>query len=152
MNYPAIIIEVLSWASILVGAGALIVGSIGTLRFPDFWARLHAASVTDSAGIIFLTLGMCLQAGLSLVTVKLIIIGVFLFITGPTATHAVANAAYVSGSRPGDGKIAGESEPEEETKAAPRRTAAKRSSTKTAAKRGSGKGKAKPAKTRKKGG
>ena len=39
-------------------------------------------------------------AGFTLVTVKLIIIGVFLFITGPTSTHAVANAALMSGLRP----------------------------------------------------
>ena len=44
--------------------------------------------------------GMCIQAGLTLITVKLMIIGLFLFITGPTSTHAVANAALVSGLRP----------------------------------------------------
>ncbi|HGG65907.1 MAG TPA: sodium:proton antiporter, partial [Rhodobacteraceae bacterium] len=57
--------------------------------------------------------GMCLQAGPTLVTVKLLIIGVFLFITGPTSTHAVANAALVTGLRPpeGEGLIGAEPEP-----------------------------------------
>lgn len=94
------IVSVLSWVFILSGSFFVIVGSFGTLRFPDFWARLHAASVTDSAGAILLLTGMALQAGPTLVAVKLIIIGVFLFITGPTSTHAVANAALVSGLRP----------------------------------------------------
>lgn len=89
-----------SWICIVAGAFFTIVGALGTLRFPDFWARLHAASITDSAGMILLILGMGIQAGLSLVSVKLLIIGIFLFITGPTATHAVANAALVSGLRP----------------------------------------------------
>jgi multicomponent Na+:H+ antiporter subunit G len=94
------IVLVLSWFFILTGSFFVIVGAVGTLRFPDFWARLHAASITDSAGVILLLVGMALQAGPTLVTVKLIIIGVFLFITGPTSTHAVANAALISGLRP----------------------------------------------------
>ena len=92
--------DVISWALILSGGFFTIVGALGIWRFPDFWARLHAASITDSAGMILLLAGMCVQAGFTLVTVKLILIGIFLFITGPTATHAVANAALVSGSRP----------------------------------------------------
>jgi multicomponent Na+:H+ antiporter subunit G len=93
-------INALSWAFILSGSVFAIIGAVGTLRFPDFWSRLHAASITDSAGVILLLAGMCLHSGFTLVTVKLIIIGVFLFITGPTSTHAVANAALVSGLRP----------------------------------------------------
>jgi len=98
-NYD-LFIEGLSWFFILGGSVFTIIGAFGTWRFPDFWSRLHAASITDSAGMILLAIGMCLQAGLTLVTVKLIIIGLFLFITGPTATHAVANAALMSGLRP----------------------------------------------------
>ena len=90
-------IGLLSWVSILMGSGLVLLGSIGFFRLPDFWARLHAASVIDSGGMILIVLGMSLHAGLSLVTVKLILIAVFLIITGPTATHAVANAAKVSG-------------------------------------------------------
>ncbi len=91
---------VLSWISILAGSAFLIIGAAGIIRFPDFWSRLHAAAVIDSAGTGLLLFGMMLQAGLTFVTVKLLLIGIFLLITGPTATHAVANAAYVSGSRP----------------------------------------------------
>lgn len=94
------VLEVVSWALIVLGAFFTIVGAVGMYRFPDFWSRLHAASISESAGMILLLAGMGVQAGLTLVTVKLIIIGIFLFITGPTATHAVANAALVSGQRP----------------------------------------------------
>jgi multicomponent Na+:H+ antiporter subunit G len=105
----------LSWAFILSGSFFMVVGAYGTLRFPDFWSRLHAASIIDSAGFILLFVGMALQAGLTLITVKLIIIGIFLFITGPTATHAVANAALVSGLRPKEasGLTGAEPEPRE---------------------------------------
>lgn len=96
----AVIVDILSWVLIITGGAFSIIGAVGQLRFPNFWARLHAASVSDSAGAILLIAGMCLQAGLTLITVKLIFIGLFLFVTGATSTHAVASAARVSGLRP----------------------------------------------------
>ena len=90
-------INIVSWVLILLGSGLVLIGSFGFFRFPDFWSRLHAASVIDSGGMILIIVGMCFQAGLTLITVKLVLIAIFLVITGPTATHAVANAASVSG-------------------------------------------------------
>jgi multicomponent Na+:H+ antiporter subunit G len=100
MTLPETIVEIASWVLILSGSVFAVIGAFGTVRFPDFWSRLHAMSITDSAAVILLTLGMCLQAGFTLVTVKLLIIWCFLFVTGPTASHAVANAALISGLRP----------------------------------------------------
>ncbi len=100
MSMADTLIQAIGWILIVAGSFFTIVGAFGIWRFPDFWSRLHAASITDSAGVILLLAGMAVHAGLTLVTVKLIIIGAFLFITGPTATHAVANAALVSGLRP----------------------------------------------------
>ncbi len=105
MNWP-LVVELLSWILILSGSAFVLIGAIGTLRFPDFWSRLHAASVSESAGMILLIAGMCLQSGLTLITVKLIIIGGFVFITGPTSTHAVANAALTSGEQPESDEVA----------------------------------------------
>ena len=95
-----IFLNLLCWALIISGSFFVIVGAFGTYRFPDFWSRLHAASITDSAGVILLLIGMGVYSGLTLITFKLLVIGLFLFITGPTSTHAVANAALVSGLRP----------------------------------------------------
>ncbi len=106
------IILALSWLFILGGSVFVVIGAFGTLRFPDFWSRLHAASITDSAGVILLIIGMCLQGGATLITVKLLFIGVFLFLTGPTATHAIANAALVTGLRPLEAKGLTGAEPE----------------------------------------
>lgn len=113
MSLAETIVFALSWFFIASGSVFVIIGAFGTLRFPDFWSRLHAASITDSAGMILLVIGMCLQAGPSLITVKLLIIGAFLFITGPTSTHAIANAALVTGLRPleGEGLTGAEPEP-----------------------------------------
>ena len=102
MNGFSFLVDLVSWGLILSGSFFMLVGAIGMLRFPDFWSRLHAVSVSDSAGMLLLMAGMCMQSGFTLVTAKLFLIGIFLFITGPTATHAVANAALVSGLLPGD--------------------------------------------------
>ena len=95
-------LDVASWIALLGGGFFLFIGALGMVRLPDFWSRLHAASIIDSAGMGLILLGLALQGGLTLVTVKLVLILVFLAITGPTAAHAVANAAFVSGSRPLD--------------------------------------------------
>ena len=100
MIEPAL--DIASWLLMAAGGFFLVVGAFGMVRLPDFWSRLHAASIIDSAGAFFILIALALQAGLSLVTLKLALIALFLFITGPTASHAVANAAFVAGSRPRD--------------------------------------------------
>ncbi|MEN6543179.1 monovalent cation/H(+) antiporter subunit G [Parvibaculum sp.] len=94
------LVQVASWLSLGVGAAFLLIGALGVLRLPDFWSRIHAAGIIDTAGVSFITLGLMLQAGFSLVALKLLLIAVFIFITGPTATHAIANAAFAAGLRP----------------------------------------------------
>ena len=100
MSTLYLIIDVIAWVLIVTGGVFVIIGALGSLRFPDFWSRLHAASVTDSGGVVLLLIGMGLHSGFNLITFKLFLIGAFLFITGPTSTHAVANAALVSGLKP----------------------------------------------------
>lgn len=94
------IVEVLSWI-LLVGGGVFVfIGGVGALRMPDFYTRLHAASLTDSLGTILVLSGVALQAGFSLATLKLLFILVFLMLTSPTATYALANAARFAGLLP----------------------------------------------------
>jgi len=89
----SIIIDLLSWVSLVAGSIFLVIGTIGLIRLPDFFTRLHAASVVDTLGCILIMMGLMLQAGLSLVTVKLILIMIFILLTSPTAAHALAKAA-----------------------------------------------------------
>jgi len=84
----------------LVGAFLAIVGTVGVLRFPDFYTRLHAASVTDTSAALAMIVGMALLSDHWLVLVKLAVIWLLLLITGPTSSHAVANAAHTAGLEP----------------------------------------------------
>ncbi|MFN4089651.1 MAG: monovalent cation/H(+) antiporter subunit G [Alphaproteobacteria bacterium] len=99
----AIVVDLISWACILAGVGLLLAGAIGILRMPDFYTRCHAAGVTDTGATLLIILGLVFQAGFSFVSVKLLLILVFLFFTSPTATHALAHAAYTGGMRPKEG-------------------------------------------------
>ena len=94
------VLDALSWLLILGGGGFVVVGAIGVIRMPDFFTRQHAAGVTDTLGAGLLLLGLALQGGLTLVTAKLALIGIFLFFTSPTSSHALAQAALSSGVKP----------------------------------------------------
>ena len=96
----ALIIDAVSWALLASGAFLVVVGALGLIRMPDFYTRMHAAGITDTLGADLILAGLMVQAGFSLVTVKLLLIGAFLFFTSPTSTHAIANAALTAGLKP----------------------------------------------------
>lgn len=96
-----------SLSAVLLGLGAamLVIGSLGINRFPHFYSRLHAAGVVDTVASGLFLAGLAFHFEPGLVTVKLLLIFVFLLFTSPTACHALARAAYASGLRepePGD--------------------------------------------------
>ena len=95
-----LILNLISAGLLAAGSIFVLIGAFGLIRLPDFYTRLHAAGITDTLGAELILLGLMFQAGLSLVTVKLILISLFIFFTSPTATHAVANAARVMGLKP----------------------------------------------------
>ena len=86
-------------SSILLIAGVFfgLSGSIGLFKFPDFFTRVHAASVTDSIAAILIIGGLLFQTSLDLNTAKLLFILIFLLISGPTASHALAKSARHGG-------------------------------------------------------
>jgi len=81
-------------------------GSIGILRFPDFFSRLHPAGKLDTMGLLMTMTGMALYTVRdftwpSVVTaLKIMLIVVFIFITSPTATHAILDAGVRAGLSP----------------------------------------------------
>ena len=95
-----IIINIISYIFFILSAFFMLIGAIGMIRLPDFWARLHAAGLIDTAGLTLFLIALALHAGFTLVTLKLVLIFIFLMITGPTAAHALANAAFTAGLKP----------------------------------------------------
>lgn len=95
-----LLLDAISWFFILSGALFMLTGALGILRMPDFYTRLHAAGMTDTMGTAFMLAGLMLQGGWTLTPVRLALILLFIYFTGPIATHALANAAYRAGLRP----------------------------------------------------
>lgn len=93
-----------SMLAILVGVFFVLAGTIGVLRLPDFFTRIHAAGMTDTLGAELIIVGLMLQSGFTQMSLKLFLVAILLLITSPTATHAVANAAYHAGLEPLLGK------------------------------------------------
>lgn len=103
------VLDVLSWISIAAGLFFMLVGTLGVLRLPDVYTRLHGAGMTDTMGAGFLLLGMAFQTvvdmmdgatGYWLVLVRLVFVYAFLLFTSPIATHALARAGLAGGVEP----------------------------------------------------
>jgi multicomponent Na+:H+ antiporter subunit G len=93
-------IDTISWIFIATGALLGIAGGIGIHRFPDFYTRLHAVGITDTMCAACFLIGLSMQTGISIASLKLLLIFIFLFFSSPTATHALADAAMLSGLKP----------------------------------------------------
>ena len=94
------IMDVVSAILLLVGSMFALIGSIGIVRMPDVFTRLHAAGITDTLGAAGVLLGLALKAGFSLLLVKLLLMLAFLLLLNPTACHALARAALHGLRRP----------------------------------------------------
>lgn len=96
----ALALEILTGILLVTGSFFVVVGGIGLLRMPDFYTRVHAASLTESLGAILIILGLIVHAGWGLAMIKLLIVLFFLLFTSPTAAYAIAHAARIAGQEP----------------------------------------------------
>ncbi len=94
------LVTTLQALSLFLGCVFLVIGGIGVLRLPDVFTRLHAAGLTDTMGAGLLLLGLAMESGFSLVTAKLILILIFLWLTSPVSSHALAKIALEGGFQP----------------------------------------------------
>ena len=95
-----IIVHVLSWLCLLGGSFFVLAGGIGMMRLPDVYTRSHAAGMTDTLGAGLILIGLMIQGGFTLITVKLVLILMFIIFTSPTSTHALIHTAHASGIGP----------------------------------------------------
>lgn len=93
--------DLLTALFLIAGMVFLVVGAVGLLRMPDVYTRMHPAGVTDTGAAGLILCGLMFQSGFSIVTIKLVLVLVFLWVTSPTATHALAVAARLREIRSG---------------------------------------------------
>jgi multicomponent Na+:H+ antiporter subunit G len=94
------VLDIISWICLLTGGFLGITGAVGLFRFPDFYTRLHAASITDTLCIGLIIFGLMLQATSWMMVVKLLLVLMVLMYTSPTSSHALARSARHSGLVP----------------------------------------------------
>lgn len=101
------ILDVIVIVLILLSIFFFTAGTIGFIRLPDFYSRMHATGKSDTLGVLLSCIGIAvytLKGSLSLadilVSLKIIFIAVFWFLGGPTATHALLKSAFKAGILP----------------------------------------------------
>lgn len=92
--------NIISILFVLIGIIFMLVGSIGIIRLPDFYSRTHAVSKSDTLGIIFVILGLVIFEGFTQSSFKLILVALFIALSNPVGTHALARAALKKGLNP----------------------------------------------------
>lgn len=102
------ILEVLGGAMLLVGALLAVIAGIGLHRFPDVFARMHAATKPATLGLALVCGGAALLLPDVGGTVKLLLVVALQFLTAPVGSHLVGRAAYRAGTELADGTVADE--------------------------------------------
>ena len=94
------IVTIIAIISLSVGALGVLFGALGLLRLGDVYQRMHGAGIIDTGGAGLILLGLLLASPDWTVSVRLVLIGLLLGLTSPTATHAIARAAHFAGVKP----------------------------------------------------
>jgi len=91
---------ILSALFLLGGVFFFFTATVGVLRFPDFFSRLHATGKGDTLAVLLCLIGLAIYEGFSLTALKIVFIAVFMALAQPTATHAISRAALRKGIQP----------------------------------------------------
>jgi multicomponent Na+:H+ antiporter subunit G len=93
------VLDILSLALAAIGGLLILVAGVGLVRLPDLLTRMHASSKAGTLGAVCILLAVALRFGDFVVTVKTVLIVLFLFLTAPVAAHMIGRAGYRSGAR-----------------------------------------------------
>jgi multicomponent Na+:H+ antiporter subunit G len=94
------IYQAVSILFLLGGFFFFVAATVGLLRFPDFFCRLHATGKGDTLAVLLSLIGLSIYEGFSLTSLKILFIAVFMFLAQPTSTHAISRAAMRCGLEP----------------------------------------------------
>ena len=92
--------EIIAGFFILAGFFFFFTATVGLLRLPDFYSRMHATGKGDTLAALFSLIGLAVYEGFSITSVKIVLIAVFLFLAQPTATHAISRAGFRCNVKP----------------------------------------------------
>lgn len=99
------ILETATILLLTIGVFFFGVGTIGLLRLPDVFTRIHATTKADTLGAVSIFLGLAVYSLEPFTALKMIFIMIFVLIANATAAHSILKAAYISGERPYTGTV-----------------------------------------------
>jgi len=88
------LINLVGGVFIIGGLFFFLVGTIGIIRFPDVLSRIHAAAKCDTLGALLCLIGLIVFNGLNMVSLKILLVLIFIWVTNPTASHLIGKAEY----------------------------------------------------------
>ncbi len=94
------IFDVVTFALLSIGTAFFVVGSVGLLRLPDVYTRLHALTKADNLGLGFIVVALALRSGSGIIAAKLILTWILVLVASATSSFLVAEAARTSGVKP----------------------------------------------------
>jgi multicomponent Na+:H+ antiporter subunit G len=96
------IVEFITFFLALIGVGFMVLSSIGMLRMPDLYTRIHAAAKAGTVGVIGILLGVAVHSQDLLTAAKMFALIGFFLLTAPVASHMIDRAAYLTQVQPTD--------------------------------------------------
>lgn len=93
-------LEYLGYAIMMLGTFFMFSAALGLIRMPDVFTRVHPAGVGDAFGAPLVLVGVAVQHGISLYSLKVLVLVLFLMVTSATATHVVVKCAMMAGKKP----------------------------------------------------
>ena len=94
------ILNVITVLLLTAGTAFFIAGTVGLLRFPDVYSRLHALTKCDNLALGFITIGLAIQSSSWLMALKIIGIWILVLVASATAAHLIARRAWQAGIKP----------------------------------------------------
>ena len=90
----------IAYIFIFLGLIFIFFGTLGIIRFPDIYTRLQTSSKCDAAGAVAILVGLMVREGLNSLSLRILVILLFLLLTNPVSTHAIARSAAIRGIKP----------------------------------------------------
>lgn len=96
----SMIINIIAGLFMVVGFFFVCVAAVGVLRLPDFYTRMHASGKSETLGVMLTLIGLAIYNGFNLVSLKIMLISLFILLGNPIGSHAISRAAFYSGVKP----------------------------------------------------
>ena len=100
--------DIFSIFLIIMGTALMFVSAIGIIRLPDFYLRMSAITKAATLGLFLLLIGLAIYFNSLGLTIKSVVIIIFILLTNPAGAHAIARAAYMKDTKLWEGNVTDE--------------------------------------------